>query len=274
MRFFSLVIGMAFPFLVQAQTFITPVADRSQYAFVLFDLSEGSPYLGRHPVNGSKYIGLMAAVYGENSLIPGGNNYFSFNSAFCVSPGNINFQLDYSGAGDFNEMQTGIGYSRNLGELLQIGVRFNYYRLRIVGYGASSAFPVEAGVVFQLFPKLRTSMYVYNLMSAGPKGDGLSKIPTVVRFGIGYTASETVGISVEIIKESGKSVSFQPIIFYQAADKLFFRGGFSTNTGLIFFSGGYVFGQLRLDLSTSYMGTLGWSTGLGLQFTIAQKKQP
>jgi len=274
MRFFILLIAMTFPFLVQAQSYITPIADRSQYVFPLFDGHADNYFLSRHPVNGGKNAGLMAAVYGENSLIPGGNKYFSFLSAFSVSPGNINFLLDYAGAGDYHEMQTGIGYSRNLGELLQIGVRFNYYRLRIVGYGAAAAFPVEAGAVFQLFPKLRTSLYVYNLMAAGPKGDGLSKIPTVVRFGIGYSVSESVGLSMEIIKESGKSVLFQPIIFYQAAGKLFFRGGFATNTGLIFFSGGYVFEQLRLDLTTSYMGTLGWATGLGLQITIAPKKQP
>lgn len=274
MRFFSVIIGIAFPFLVQAQTNITPIADRSQFVFALLDCNEDNYYLSRHPVSGGKTSTLMTSVYGENSLIPGGNKYVSFLSAFRVTPGNINFLLDYSGAGDFQEMQTGIGYSRNLGELLQIGLRFNYYRLRIVGYGAASAFPVEAGVVFKVFPKLRTSFYVYNLMAAGPKGEGLSKIPTVVRFGIGYPASESVGLSIEIIKESGKSVSFQPIIFYQAAGKLFFRGGFATNTGLIFFSGGYVFEQLRLDLSTSHMGTLGWATGLGVQFAIAQKKQP
>lgn len=274
MRFFRLIIGLTFPFWVQAQSYITPLADKSQYAFALFDFGAGSPYLSRHPVSGDKISNLTAAVYGENSLIPGGNKYFSFLSAFRVSPGDINFQLDYAGAGDYHEMQTGIGYSRRLGELLQIGLRFNYYRIRIVGYGAASAFPVEIAAVFQLFPKLRTSLYVYNLMSAGPKGEWLSKIPTVVRFGIGYSASESVGLSIEIIKESGKSVSFQPIIFYQAAGKLFFRGGFATSTGLIYISGGYLIGKLRLDLSTSYMGTLGWTTGLGLQFTIAQKKQP
>ncbi|MGL6266729.1 MAG: hypothetical protein ACRC2O_02345 [Chitinophagaceae bacterium] len=274
MRLFRLIVGLSFPLLVQAQSYITPVADKSQYAFALFECNPGSPFLSRHPVSGGKSIGLMATVYGENNLIPGGNKYFSLLSAFPVSPGNINFLLDYAGAGDYHEMQTGIGYSRNLGELLQIGVRFNYYRLRIVGYGAGSAFPVEAGAVFQLFPKLRTSLYVYNLMSAGPKGEWLSKIPTIVRFGIGYAASESVGLSIEIIKESGKSVSFQPIIFYQAAGKLFFRAGFATNTGLVFISGGYVLGKLRLDLSTSYMGTLGWTTGLGLQFTVVQKKQP
>jgi len=274
MRFFRLIICIAFPFLIQAQSFITPVADRNQYAMALFDFGEGEHYLSRHPASGGKASAVQAAVYGENSLIPGGNKYFSFLSVLPVSPGNINFLVDYAGAGDYHEIQRGIGYSRNLGELVQIGLRFNYYRLRIVGYGAAAAFPVDAGVVFQLFPKLRTSLYVYNLMAARPNGEGLSKIPTVVRFGIGYSASESVGISMEIIKESGKSVSFQPIIFYQAAEKLFFRGGMDTNNRLVFFSGGYMLGQLRLDLSTAYLGSLGWATGLGLQYVLALKKQP
>ncbi len=265
---------MVFPIIMQAQSFISPVANRSQYAIALFDLGEGNHFIGRHPAGGGKTTAFMAAVYGENSLIPGGEKYVNFSSGLPVSPGCLHFQVDYAGAGDYDEMQTGIGYSRNLGELVQIGVRFNYYRLHIVGYGASSAFPVEAGAVFQLYPKLKTSLYVYNIMAARPKGEGLGRIPTVVGFAMGYSASKSVGISVEIIKESGKDVSFQPIVFYQAADKLFFSGGITTNTGIVFFSGGYILGQVRLDISSSYTGSLGWATGLGLQYTLPSKKQP
>jgi hypothetical protein len=265
---------MVLPFLTQAQSYLTPIADRNQYAVALIDFNTVENFLSRHPAGGSKTSALKAAVYGENSLIPGGNKYVSFLTGIPVSPGNINFLVDYAGAGDYHEMQAGIGYSRNLGQLVQMGLRFNYYRLRIVGYGAASAFPVEAGALFQVFPRLKISLYVYNLMATRPKGEGLGKIPTVIRFGVGYSTGETVGISMEIIKESGKSVSFQPIIFYQAAGKLFFRGGLATNSGLVFISGAYLFGQIRLELSTSYMGTLGWASGLGLQFTIPQKKQP
>lgn len=274
MRLFRLIIYIYAPLFTQAQSFISPIADRNQYAIALFDFSKDVPFLSRHPASEGKASAMMAAVYGENSMIPGGRKYFSFSTGLPVSPGGINFLVDHAGAGDYREMQTGIGYSRNLGQLVQIGVRFNYYRLQIVGYGAASAFPVEAGAIFQLYPKLRTSIYVYNLMASKPKGEGMGRIPVVIRFAMGYAASESISISMEIIKESGKAVSFQPNIFYQAAEKLFFRGGIDTNSRLLFISGGYMLGNLRLDLSTAYLGSLGWTTGLGLQYVLPLKKQP
>jgi hypothetical protein len=274
MRIWSLIFYICLPLFSRAQSFITPIADRYQYAAALFDFGKDHHVLSRHAAGGTQALALLAAVYGENSFIPGGKKYVSFLSRLPVSPGSINFLVDYAAAGDYSEMQAGIGYSRNLGQLVQLGVRFNYYRLQIIGYGAAAAFPVEAGAIFQLYPKLRTSIHVYNLMASRPKGEGLSRIPLVVRFAMGCQASESVGISMEIMKESGKPVSFQPILFYQAAEKLFFRGGFDTNNRLVFFSGGYKQGQLRLDLSTSYMGSLGWSTGLGLQFFLPVNKQP
>jgi hypothetical protein len=273
MRIVIVFIYLGLPLWISAQAFITPIADRSQYAQALFDSPEGSPFIGRHPGIVAKNSTIIS-VYGENSIIPGGNKYLSFSSVFPISPGSIQFIFDYSGAGDFQQLQGGIGYALGLGPSIEIGLRFNYYLMRMVGYGSASTFPIEAGAVFQLFPKLRTSLYVYNAMAAGPKREGLSKLPTVAGFGMGYSVSESVGISIEIIKESGNPVSFQPIIFYQAAEKLFFKGGISTNNSLVFISGGYVSGHIRMDLSTSYMGSLGWATGLGLQLLLAQRKHP
>jgi hypothetical protein len=150
MRFFRLIMCLCFPILTQAQSFISPVADISQFAISLFDLGEGIQFTGRHPAGGGKASSLMAAVYGENNLIPGGEKYVNFSSGLPVSPGCLLFLVDYAGAGDYDELQTGIGYSRSLGEWVQIGVRFNYYRLHLAGYGSASAFPVEAGAVFKL----------------------------------------------------------------------------------------------------------------------------
>jgi len=254
-----------------SQSFISAMADRYQYASVCLDGNAGGKITGRHPALKDP-VSLMAAVYGENSLVPGGKKYFSVQGLLPVAAGSFNVQADYGGAGDLTEMQAGIGYSRSLSPAIQIGARFNYYQLRITGYGSSFALPAECGVVFQLMPKLSTSLHIYNLMAAKPNKDGLSRIPTVVRFGTGYTIAESVGIVMEIIKEFGQPVSFQPVLFYQAQEKLFFRGGLATGTRSVFVSGGYQSGRMRVDLSTAYQGILGWTAGLGVQFLGDEKK--
>ena len=254
-----------------SQSFISAMADRYQYASVCLEENTAGKIRGRHPAL-KEPVCMMAAVYGENSLVPGGKKYVSLQGLLPVVAGSFNVQADYGGAGDFSEMQAGIGYSRSLGSAVHIGARFNYYQLRITGYGASFALPAECGVVFQLLPKLRTSLYVYNLMAAKPGKDGLSRIPTVVRIGTGYSIAESVGIVMEIIKEFGQPVSFQPVIFYQAHGKLFFRGGLATGTRSAFVSGGYQAGRMRVDLSTAFQGMLGWTAGLGVQFLGNEKK--
>ena len=254
-----------------SQSFISAMADRYQYVSVCLEANAAGKITGRHPALMDP-VSMMAAVYGENSLVPGGKKYFSVQGLLPVAAGSFNVQADYGGAGDFAEMQAGIGYSRSLGPAVQIGARFNYYQLRIAGYGSSFALPAECGVVFQLMPKLRTSLYIYNLMAAKPNKDGLSRIPTVVRIGTGYSIAESVGIVMEIIKEFGQPVSFQPVLFYQAQEKLFFRGGLATGTRSVFVSGGYLAGRIRVDLSTSYLGHLGWTAGLGVHFLGNEKK--
>jgi hypothetical protein len=253
------------------QSFVSAMADRYQFASVCLDVNTPGKITGRHPALKDP-VSLAAAFYGENSLVPGGKKYFSVQGLLPLAEGSFNVQTDYGGSGGFSEMQAGIGYSRSLGPVVQIGARFNYYQLRITGYGSSFALPAECGVVFQLMPKLRTSLYIYNLMAAKPNKDGLSRIPTVVRIGTGYSIAESVGIVMEIIKEFGQPVSFQPVLFYQAQEKLFFRGGLATGTRSVFVSGGYQAGRMRVDLSTAYKGILGWTAGLGVQFLGNEKK--
>jgi hypothetical protein len=265
-------IYLACPLGALSQSYISAMADRYQYGIVCLNSVAPGMLIGRHPAGIMNLSNLISRVYGENSLVAGGMTIFGIQTLFHVAPGNISLLLDYSGAGDFAEMQTGIGYGRNLGPAVQIGARFNYYRLRIKGYGSTAAFPAECGAVFQVTPGLRTSIYIYNFMGAQLKSDGSGRIPTVVRLGTGYAIAESLGIVLEIIKEYGRPVSFQPILFYQAQEKLFFRGGVGTGTRSVFVSGGYVLGRMKIYLSTAYQGLLGWTAGLGLEFSGTEKK--
>jgi hypothetical protein len=85
-----------------------------QFSSDCLQWAEGMVYLGRHAAATDATGKWVAAFYGEQSGWPGGQHYFSILSRMPVKPGNLNFIVDYSGAGDFHEMQTGIGYARNL----------------------------------------------------------------------------------------------------------------------------------------------------------------
>lgn len=269
--FFIFFISLS-PYPSYPQSHVSSIADRYQYAGDCIKWEEGHNYLGRHAAGTVSEGQLLAGIYGEKSQFPGGYSYFNISSRIPLKPGTVNFLMDYSGAGDLHELQTGLGYARNLGPLVQIGIRFNYYRLSIDGYGAVSAFPAELGTLFQWTPKLSISLHIYNVIATKPASEDLSRIPSVVRMGAGYTISASVGLVVEVIKEMGRPVSLQPIIFYQAGKSIFFRGGLATGNRSVFISAGYGLGRLRLDLSTAYIGPIGWTSGLGLQIIPVVKK--
>jgi hypothetical protein len=50
----------------------------------------------------------------------------------------------------------------SLGSKVDVGVQFNYYNVRIAGYGNAPAINFEIGTIFHLTDKLNTGFHAYN----------------------------------------------------------------------------------------------------------------
>ncbi|MDQ6889607.1 MAG: hypothetical protein M3Z56_04975, partial [Bacteroidota bacterium] len=113
---------------------------------------------------------MAIGVYGERRFLLAETNMYSAVIALPTKQGNFGFQADYFGFKNYNESQIGIAYARGLGSKLDIGVKFNYYSLRIPGYQNSSAVNFEIGAIAHLTDKLHAGIHFYN-----PIGGTLSK---------------------------------------------------------------------------------------------------
>jgi len=211
-----------------------------------------------------------AGVYGERRFLLEALNQYTAVGGFKTSSGNFGLQADYFGYSNYNETQLGLGYGRSLGSKVDVGVKFNYYNLRIPAYSSVSTFHFEAGVVMHLSEKLHAGFSVFNPVGGELNKETKEKIASVYRGGFGYEASDKFFITAEIIKEENKNVGVNAAFQYALIQQLLLRGGINTHNEQPFIGVGLKLGQLRLDFATNYHPQLGISPAVMLLFNFSK----
>ena len=214
-----------------------------------------------------------AGIYGEKRFLL--NELSLYNAAITVPTSSGNFGLDarYYGFADYNESQVGLAYARSLGSKADIGVQFNYYNVRIAGYGNAAAINFEIGSIFHLTDNLNAGVHVYNPVGGHLGKNGEEKLASVYSVGAGYDGSGKFCIDIEIEKEEDKPVNVNAGLQYRFLPQLLARFGISTGTSLLYFGVGFGFKSMRIDIATSYHPQLGITPGLLLIFSLHSSKE-
>lgn len=207
-------------------------------------------------------------VYGERRFMLEELNAYTVIAAVPTVSGTFGFQGDYFGSAAFNENQLSILYGRKVTKKIDIGVKFNYYTVRISGYGSATAINFEGGAVFHFSDKLHAGIHVYNPSGSKLGKTGHEKLASVYRLGAGYEASDILFISSEIIKEKGRQISVNAGLQYNFHKRVFIRTGISTFTNNSYVSIGLQLGFARIDVNTAYHPHLGFTPGLLLLFDL------
>jgi hypothetical protein len=196
-----------------------------------------------------------------------------YNAAVAVPTHSGNFGLDarYYGFADYNETQLGLAYGRSVGNKIDVGVQFNYYSVRIAGYGNVSTVNFEIGTIFHLTDKLNAGLHAYN-----PVGGKLGKVQeeklaSLYSVGIGYEASEKIFLSAEIEKQEDEPVNVNAGLQYKFLRQLLARAGVSTATSSMYLGIGFGWKSIRMDAMASYHPQLGVTPGLLLIVPLSPK---
>jgi hypothetical protein len=211
-------------------------------------------------------------VYGEKRFLLAETNLFSAVLALPTKQGNFGFQADYFGYKNFSESQLGIAYGRNLGEKLDLGIKFNYYSFRIPGYQNSSAVNFEIGAIAHLTEKVHLGIHFYNPVGGYLSKTADEKLGAIYKFGIGYEVSENFLISAEIVKQEDFPINVNAGIQYSFAKQFFARVGIATEKESPYAGAGVYWNNLRLDVTASYHPQLGLSPGLMLIVNLKPKQ--
>lgn len=187
--------------------------------------------------------------------------------------GGFGISARYFGGEHFNSAQIGVGYGKKLGNIADIGVQFNYYMIRISGYGSSGVINAEAGMLLHLTHKLNMGMHVYNPAGGKFGKEGSEKLASVYTTGIGYEVSDKFFISAEVSKEEEKSIGITAGMQYNVAKQFFTRVGIAAGTGNYFWGLGLQWKTCRADITTGWHPQLGFTPGLMLLFNFHKPAQ-
>jgi hypothetical protein len=201
-------------------------------------------------------------VYGERRFLLDATNMYSAVFVLPTSQGNFGVQADYFGFKNYNESQLGIAYARNVGGLIDIGIKFNYYSFRIPSYQSSSAVNFEIGAIAHLTDKLNAGVHFYNPVGGELSKTNNEKLGSIYKFGIGYEPSESFLVSAEIVKQEDLPVNINAGVQYNFLKQFFARVGIASENESPYAGAGISWNNIRLDVSASYHPQLGFSPGL------------
>jgi hypothetical protein len=186
------------------------------------------------------------------------------------------FGFGFSGFGYslYSRSKVGLAYARQLGSNISGGVQLNYHRLRFGNnYGNKGVPSVDLGMQALLTKELALAFQLINPTQAKITDTPEERIPTVLRVGIGYRASEKTLITTEVEKDMFFPASVKAGIEYLAEERIFFRAGVSSNPNRAAFGFGLVLKSVRIDFASQYHQVLGFTPAFNLVYNFKGEKQ-
>ena len=227
------------------------------------EISGGIYYENRFAV---KELGLNAAVIALPVNLWGG-------SVFGLS-------FSYFGYSMYNDIKVGLAYAKKLGERYSVGIQFDYLRTSIgEDYGNRGTIAVEVGLQAELIDDLNIGVHIFNPTRAKAVQYEIQdvvtteRIPTILRFGLSYTFSEKVILTIEAEKDVYTKPTLKAGIEYQAIKQLYLRGGVSSYPVSSSFGFGLYLGTFTLDFAATKHQVLGYTPQISLSYEINSKSK-
>ncbi len=200
-------------------------------------------------------------IHYENKFIVKENGYQAFGLAVPSKYGTIGLAISYFGYKLYNEKKFGLAYSRAFGERFSFGFQIDYLHTHIdQEYGDKGVAIFEAGIMAEVVTNLFVGAHTYNPTHTKLANYDHERIPTIYRFGLGYSIAGKAFLAIEYEKDIDFDPRIKSGIEYNAIDKFYLRAGIATKPLENTFGLGYEFGNIKADIAfTNHI-----DTGLGL----------
>lgn len=185
--------------------------------------------------------------------------------------GVFGFNVNYSGFNNFNRKFAGLSYTQKVNDNIALSIKGDYLQTSIAEYGNHNALTADVGICIKVIKELSFGMNVFNpfMVSGGYYAD--EKIPTEFSLGMNYQLSDRVLLIAEERKELNSPSQFHGGIEYKPGNKIFVRGGVSTQPFEYAFGAGFILKSFTVDIASAYHAQLGYSPSLSLKYAIGKK---
>jgi len=208
----------------------------------------------------------VAAVYYENRMNVKSLSLQAGAFAIPVSSTTIGVNYRYFGFSKYNESKFGLAVAKRLGEQFALGVQIDYFHTHFADdYGNVGALCGEVGLLYEPVKNLMVGAHLFNISQTKQKVNLDERVPTIMRFGIGYTIQEKATISVETEKDLRMDAVFKAGLEYAPVSDLFLRCGVSTgNLYQYAFGLGYSWKFFTIDMAFNHHKFFGYSPHISL----------
>lgn len=213
-------------------------------------------------------------IYTDRKFLNAAINNFNLGVAIPVKKvGAFGISANYYGYKYYNETKIGLAYARGFGTKVSIGVQFDYLRLSVFEAGSRNFFTVEAGLQYKPWKVLTIGAHIYNPIPYKVEKVYGERLPTILKFGLGYEPSPKVLLAAEYEQDIHYKPQFKGGIEYRPIKYFTLRGGVQTSPFSACFGFGVNVVGLNLDVSGSYHPVLGFTPQLALIYSFKGKKK-
>lgn len=194
--------------------------------------------------------------------------------SYPIESGTFGLQIKQFGYSLFHENKVGLSYGQQLGENIALGVQLSYLQTQIKesNYDDQSAVSGSVGIFAKPSEDFTLAAVIVNPNRAKRSEYQDERYPTYLKMGVGYHFSAKVTLMAEVEKDIDHQAQARFGIEYKPLDIIYFRAGYASNPSTSSFGFGLQLNDFKLDFSSSFHSTLGFTPQVSLSFEIDKKK--
>jgi hypothetical protein len=180
-----------------------------------------------------------------------------------ASAGGIYSQFGYS---DFKRQMVGIACGLPLSGKISAGVQIDYFSETTSGkYDNNQLLTFEAGILVTASKNIKIGIHIFNPV---PNTIRKAAMPSGLRVGTGVNLAKDLFAGIETEMNTGQNPEVRTGFEYEAAKRLWLRGGFGTSNSSFSFGLGYSGKPALIDISFSTHEKLGITSSISIIFII------
>ncbi len=182
-----------------------------------------------------------------------------------IRHGNIGVSVQRFGDELYSEQIVSGVYGNKIG-FVSLGIRANYFQMRIEDFGTANAVLFDFGGIVEMIPELTFGAYISNFTASALNNQEQTPLPVSMKIGLSYSPTSEIILNIDLYKE----IEFDPMVRagleYKISEKVFVRTGVNSNPWKYYFGGGVELSRFKIDYAVASHQFLGISHQASVSF--------
>jgi hypothetical protein len=209
----------------------------------------------------------FAGLYFENRFLVKEFSMQAVTLAIPLKPGTIAASYRFFGYSKYYESKAGLAFGRKFSKYFSAGVQIDYLQTHIAeGYGNYNTVVAEIGLLAKPSKNFFIGFHLFNPNRIKHKALPEETVPTIARFGLGYSFDHKALLVFETEKDLEQKPVYKGGIEIEMLRRLNLRAGYATGYEQFSFGIGYKFKRLVADIAFSHHYILGFTPHVSLAY--------